>query len=341
MVDKQRMIIDSQAVYDLIIQPIFADVLPTYSGPYSGCLSEFTVVDNISLAKGTPLIDFFGRQNIMRRRDNTCNVVWSKVADTSNRRIIIDEVYAATQVCQNEFYAGCLKDFRTNTGRFREMILMYFQKAFYMDLAVNSYFGDKTAIADTTGTYNWTSFDGVITHIGRYITLGTIPAAQTYTMPTGSLTGTQAITALKAMHDKRDVVLRTQPITNQAFYVSQFFAEAYAEYLAASAITGGGIVGLMVNGVPSLNYKGIPIYVEPLWDNVLLTMNGGSTQKHLAVLTLRNNFVFGTNSSYGGGPEENRGLVVWYSYDDDVWKWKAYGAYGTELLAPKQVVIGN
>lgn len=341
MVNVQPLRIDSHGLYDLIVQPMFADILPTYSGPYKGCLSEFTVVDNISLSRGTPLIDFFGKQNIMRQRDNTCNVIWSKVADTASRRIVIDAVYGATQVCQNEFYSGCLKDFRNKAGKFREMVLMYFQKAFYMDIAVNSYFGDKSAIPDTTGVYNWNSFDGILTHIARYITAGTIPAGQTYTLPTGSLSGSQANTAFAVMFGKRDKILRTMPRTDQAYYCSQFLAEAWEQYLIDSGLSGGGIVGLMLNGIPVLAYKQIPIFVEPIWDDVLLTMNGGSTQKHLCILTIRGNFVFGTNSSYGGGANEDEGLKVWYDEDEEVWKWKTWGAYGTELLSPKQVVIGN
>jgi hypothetical protein len=63
------------------------------------------------------------------------------------------------------------------------------------------------------------------------------------------------------------------------------------------------------------------------------------TQKHAAVLTLRNNWIFATNKEYGGGADENEALVVWYSYDDDEWKWKAYGTYGTEIIAPQHTVV--
>ena len=91
MVQVQRMVIDSHALYDLIIQPMMADVLPSYSGPYDGCLGEFTVMDNVP-AKGTPIMDFFAKGNIMKRRDSTCNVVWSKIVTTKTRKVGTTEV---------------------------------------------------------------------------------------------------------------------------------------------------------------------------------------------------------------------------------------------------------
>lgn len=338
MVQPQKLVIDSHGLYQFIVQPMLADILPSYNGPYNGILSEFTVMDEVPF-KGTPIVDIWGRGNIMKRRDNTCNVVWSKIATTTSRKVTVTEVYAATKTCQNEFYSGCLKDFRSKNPYFKKMILEYFQKIFYMDLAVNSYFGDTTRAEDSTDTYAWNEFDGIFTHIANYITNGTIPVGQTISLSPGAISASTAYNTLVSMFAKQDRILVNQPVNNKAFYVSYQFASAYEDYLISTGATGGGLVGLIVNGMPALKYKGIPIYVEPIWDDVLLTLNGGSTQKHAAVLTLRNNFIFATNKNYGGGPDENEGLVVWYSYDDDEWKNKMYGAYGTEIIAPKQIVV--
>lgn len=333
------LIIDSHALYDLIIQPMFADIVPSYSGPYNGCLSEFTVLDNVSLSKGTNIIDIFPKGNIMKRRDNTCNVIWSKIMTTSARKITVTEVYGATKTCQNEFYSGALKDFRSKNPMFRKLILEYFQKIFRLDLAVNSYFGDTSRPEDSTDTYAWNEFDGVITHIGNYIANGVIPTSQTAAMPTGTISGATAFAMLGTMWNKQDKILKAQPRENKAYYVNSLFADAYEDYLISTGATGGGLVDLIQNGLPALKFKRIPVYVETIWDDILLQLNGGSVQKHLAVLTLRNNWIFGTNKDYGGGPDENEALVVWYSYDDDEWKYKIYGAYGTEIVSPQQTVI--
>lgn len=336
----QPLVISSQALYDLIVQPMFADIIPSYSGPYNGCLSEFTIMDNVSLAKGTPIIDFFAKGNVMKRRDNTCNVVWSKVATTSTRKVTLTEVYGATQTCQNEFYQGSLKDFRSKAPMFRQMIVDYFQKIFRQDIAVNSYFGDTSRAEDTSDTYAWNEFDGIFTHLANYITLGTIPTAQTMALATGTLSAATAYGYFQTAFTKQDKILKAQPATDKAFYVNRLLAEGFEDYLISTGATGGGLIDYILNGIPTLTYKRIPIYVESIWDDVLLQMNGGSTQKHALVLTLRNNWIFATNTAYGGGPDENEGLVVWYSYDDDVWKWKMYGAYGTEIIAPQHSVVG-
>lgn len=338
MVQVQKFQIDSHALYQYVLQPLFADIVPSYSGPYDGMLSEFTVLDNVP-AKGTPIIDIFSRGNIMKRRDNTCNTVWSKIATTGNRKVTVTEVYAATKTCQNEFYSGCLKDFRSKSKVFRDMIIQYFQKIFRLDLAVNSYFGDISRAEDATDTYAWNEFDGIFTHYANYIAQGRIPASQTIAMPTGTITPASAYTVIQSMITKQPKVLKAQQAMNKAFYVNSLFGEAYEDYLIAAGVSGGGQVGMIINGIPTLKYKNIPFYIEPLWDDVLLTLNGGSVQKHAAVLTLRNNWIFATNKEYGGGPDENEGLVVWYSYDDDEWKYKLYGAYGTEIISPENSVI--
>lgn len=339
MVDVKPLFIDSHALYDLIIQPMFADIVPTFSGAYNGILSEFTVMDNVPF-KGTPIIDMFSKGNILKRRDNTCNIVWSKVATSSTRKVTVTEVYAATKTCQNEFYAGALKDFRSKNPVFRTLILDYFKKIIGLDIAVNSYFGDVSRLDDTTDTYAWNEFDGIFTHLANYISLGTIPSAQTVSLTTGTITDANCYNFIVSMYNKQDRILKAQSVNNKAFYCSQLLAQGYMNYLISTGATGAdSFVNNIQNGLPSLKYMGIPIYVEPLWDDVLLTLNGGSTQKHACVLTLRNNWIFATNKDYGGGPDENQALVVWYSYDDDEWKYKFYGAYGTEIIAPQHSVV--
>jgi hypothetical protein len=223
---------------------------------------------------------------------------------------------------------------------FKSLILDYFQKIVGLDIAVNSYFGDVSRVDDSTDTYAWNEYDGIFTHLANYIAAGTIPSAQTVSLSTGTITDANCYAYIQSIYNKQDKILKAQSATNKAFYCSQLLAQGYMNYLISTGATGAdSFVNNISNGLPSLKYMGIPIYVEPLWDDVLLTLNGGSTQKHACVLTLRNNWIFATNKDYGGGPDENQGLVVWYSYDDDEWKYKFFGAYGTEIIAPAQSVV--
>lgn len=327
-------------MFELLVQPMFADILPTFTGAYNGTLSEFQVMDNVSLSRGTPLVELFGKGNILKRKEASCKTDWSNVATSGARKITITELYGAVEDCQEEFYQGCLKDFREMSPKFRALILEYFRKIMYLDLAVNSYFGDVTRAGDTQNRYSWNAYDGIFTKIASYIITGRIPAGQHVSIPAGDITPADAYALLQDMYDRQDEIMDTEADSNKAFYVNKKLAKAYERYL--QSVGNGSCCGVeyIQNGIPTLSFEGIPIYVEPLWDSVLKALNGG-TQAHAAILTLRGNFIFGTDKSYGGGPNLNQGLRVWWSDDDEVWRYKMYLAAGTELIAPQHMVVGT
>lgn len=334
------MIVQNNAFFQLLIQPMFADILPTFTGAYNGILGEFQVMDNVSLAHGTPLIELFGKGNILKRKDASCKTDWSNVATSGARKITITELYGAVEDCQEEFYQGCLKDFRAMNPRFRELILAYFKKILYLDLAVNSYFGDITRLGDTQNRYSWNAFDGIFTKIAEYIASGRIPSSQHVSIPAGDINPADAYALFQDMYDRQDEILDTEDDTTKAFYVNKKLAKAYERYLIS--VGNGSCCGVQYikDGIPTLSYEGIPIFVEPIWDSVLKALNSG-TQAHAAILTLRGNMVFGTDSSYGGGPNLNQALRVWWSDDDEVWRYKMYLTGGTELIAPQNMVVGT
>lgn len=72
---------------------------------------------------------------------------------------------------------------------------------------------------------------------------------------------------------------------------------------------------------------------------MLKALNGG-TQAHAVILTLRGNFLFATDKAYGGGPERDEAVVVWYSYDDGVWRKQIHVKAGTQIIAPQFTVFG-
>ncbi|RYZ84157.1 MAG: hypothetical protein EOP04_18570, partial [Proteobacteria bacterium] len=166
----EPLIVNSHALYELIIHPHFNDMMANFTGYYSGTLNEFTVADEVSLGKGMPIIDIFTKTNILQRKDASCKTNWKQIAKGSTRRIYIDELYSAVEDCQEEFYTGCLKDFRNKNARFREITLDFFKKITGMDIATNSYFGDVTRLENAT--YSLNKFDGVFTKYQKYITAG-------------------------------------------------------------------------------------------------------------------------------------------------------------------------
>ncbi len=85
-------------------------------------------------------------------------------------------------------------------------------------------------------------------------------------------------------------------------------------------------------------YKGIEVRVKP-WDGILAGLNGG-VAAHAIVLTVKGNFLFATDNTYGGGPYLNEAVRVWYSNDDNVWKRQIHMKAGTELVNPQMMVLG-
>lgn len=334
------MILTPGMFYELIMQPAFADIAPDFNGTYNGLLSEFTVMPKVHLSLGQNLIDITRNQNILQRKDRSCNTNWKTIADSGARKIFVQELYGATKNCQEEFYAGCMKDFRTQAPRFQQMIVDIFRKAIGTDVMTNSYFGDVARADDAAGKLSWNKFDGIFTKIANYATDGTIPASQILApLPSGEMTPTQAYDNLLAMELAQTDEMNEQEDLDKAYYIDYKWAYQYARYLEMTGVNTVKGVDYIQNGIPVLNFHGIPVFVERGWNRVLKALNAGNIA-HAGVLTLRKNFVFGTNDEYGGGAMLNQALRVWWSDDMEEWRQKAYLTGGTELIAPKQVIFG-
>jgi len=333
MPDFKPLIVSSQAMYELLVQPNFADiVLGTEKIP--GALGEFTVMDDVSSKRR--IIDIIGNRNIFKRRDASCNIEFTPLAKGSSRVIETDPIYGATLQCDNEFYQGCLEDFRSQSQKFRDFIMVFFEKAIKVDLDSNAYFGDITRSDDPACLWSWNIFDGIFKKYAKYISNGTIPAAQVSAIPSGAITPAQAFQTLQWLVDNRNVILKSLPVTEQAIYVSGDLYYGYWKYL--QNIGGAYNIGLYTNGLPKLAIDGIEIVLEPTWLPVMTSLNGGNNA-NAAILTIRGNFLFATDKTYGDGPYLNEALSVWYSLDDRVWKYYMCMRAGTEIALPEHSVI--
>lgn len=332
-------------MYDVIIQPQFAQIADDYTGVYKGTLSEFTLADNVSLVKGSPIIDLFGSQNILQRKDASCKTNWKQIAKGSTRRITTEELYGAVENCQQAFYQGCLKDFREQNDVFKDYIMKFFTRAIGMDIISNSYFGDVARTGTDGDKYSINVFDGIFTKYAQYISgTNNAYAPQVLTaLPSGVITPAQAWGIFQAAFDAQTDEMEFQLDTDLAFYVDKDLAKALMRYyigIGWNTTASGDSVSFMMNGIPSLQFQGIPVFVEPTWKPILRQLNGGTNNAHALILTIRQNFMYGTHKGYGGGPELDQPSQVWYSMDEDVWKQKMYLTGGTELITPQNTVIG-
>ncbi len=323
-----------KSYYELLVKPHFADLLP--EGSFNGTIGEFTVMDDVSSKR--KIVDILGNQNILKRRDASCNIVFSPVGKAAIRSIETDEIYGATKHCENEFYKGCLEDYRNKDPKFRDYIMDFFLKAIRVDINSNAYWGDIDRAADASGVWNWNTFDGVFKHYADYIADGTIKASQTTSLDDGDITPQQAFEYLDWAYKNQDIFLKSMADNMKAFYVSQSILDAYEQYLI---LTGGAYnIQYYLNGIPNLRFKRIQLLPEPTWDPIMAALNGG-TSAHAVVLTIRGNFVFATDKSYGEAtPEGVKALMVWYSYDKLTWKYANFMRAGTGIAFPEHTVIG-
>ncbi len=331
----ETFVIDSLSFHEAVIAPAFADIIPQ-GFPYRGTLNEFTLMDNVSSSR--TIVDIRRVQNILQRRDASCDLNYKKVVGASTRKISVEEVYGATQFCRNEFYKGALKDWRNNDPLFGSNILPYFQGAVNIDVASNSYFGDVDRVVPVSAQWSTNVFDGVFKWLKRYTTSGVIPSSQTIAIADGtdySATPANAYNLVKAMYDKQNALMYSFEDSQKAFYVSKEIAKGYEDYLIAAGITNGYVTDVQT-GIKSLAYKGIPILEESIWTPIITEIKGSAG--YAAVLTLRGNFVFATDKDYGEGEDGKTALEVWYEKKEMMWYYRIFMKAGTQVALPEHVV---
>lgn len=329
--------VQPRALHELIIMPMFGDVLDSETGSVTVPSDEegdWQIMDDVSSSR--PILDLFGGQNILKRRDATCKLIYSPVAKLSNRKIFTEALYAATEDCQEEFYQGAFEDYeQENFDMFFENVMPIVEKGLATDIYTNKWFGDVTRPSDINGIWSWNKFDGVFTHIAKYIASGIIPSDQTFSIASGVLTPTQANAALQAAYDRQDGIMQFFDDDLKAFYVDKKLAQAYYDFLIQSGHT---VLTERMSGAPILYFKGIRVKIKK-WDGILAALNGG-TQAHAIILTLQGNFLYACDSKFGGGPKRNEAVRIWYSDDDNVWKRQIHLKAGSEVAAPQHLVFG-
>lgn len=323
--------IDSLAFFESIIHPAFADLVPQ-GFPYNGTLSEWTIMNDVPSKR--PIVDIRRVQNILQRRDASCDINYKKVVGASTRQITTDEVYAATKFCRNSFYQGCLKDWRAADPLFGNKILPFFQGAVNIDIASNGYFGDVDRVPVPNAQWSTNIYDGVFKWIKRYLDAGVIPVEQT-TQITDTDFQNNPWGAYQLLHDlynKQPLLMNSFQDTQKAFYVSKEIATAYEDYLIQIGANRGNYQ-VQIDGISYLAYKGIPLIVEPIWTPIISELKG--SPGYAAILTLRGNFVFATDKEYGEGEDGKTALEIWYEKKEMTFYYRLFLKAGTQIALPE------
>lgn len=332
----QPFTVSAKAMHELIIQPQFADVLDengnvTIPSDEEG---DWQIMDNVVYQR--PVMDLFGNANILKRRDATCKLIYSPAARLGVRYITTEKLYGAVEDCQEEYYQGSFQDYQNQDfATMFAQIMPILEKGVATDLYSNKWFGDVTRVSDTTGVWSWNKFDGIISWIEKYLADGTIPSSQSFSIGSGAITPTNANAALDAAYAAQDGILKFFDKSLKVFYVDENLADAYYDYLIQAGIT---TIADRMSGKPILYKKGILVKPKK-WDGILAALNSG-TESHLVILTIQGNFIYGADSAYGGGPNRNEAVRIFYSFDDDVWRRQIHLKAATQIAAPQHLVIG-
>jgi hypothetical protein len=335
---RQSFSIPSLAFFEAIIAPAFADQAVDAVG-FNGTLREFTLMSNVVSSR--PIIDIRRTQNIMQRRDASCDIVYKNLFGATIRKITTTEIYGAVKFCRNEFYQGCLKEFRANDPLFGKRILPYFRSAINIDLTTNAYFGDINRTTTGAEAYSTDLFDGIFKWIKLYTASSVIPAGQTIAIANGTdftSTPSAAFNIIKGLYDKRPLLMKTFTNAEHAFYVSPEILEGYEDYLISTGSGNTAYIDDIATGRKVPTYKGIVILAEPLWTPVITELKGAAG--YAAILTIRNNFIFATDSTYGedDGSGKDKALIIWFDQEHFTWKYMMFMKAGTGIGLPEFIV---
>lgn len=152
---------------------------------------------------------------------------------------------------------------------------------------------------------------------------------------------TDAITTLQKMMDARSNELATM---DQVIFTSRKFAEMYAKELMAAG-THVAAYDALQNGIPNLNFQGVPIIMKPEWDvdianhgTALGSMANGNApngttaaDKNCAILTARGNITVATDF-------QSNPVDMWYNRDEKENRFRMNYSFGCNIKEDGLVV---
>lgn len=331
-----RYNVPAKAAHEVIVMPQFGDIISENGEVIipSDETGDWTVLDDVPDSRD--IINIFGNKNLLRRRDATCKVIRSGLGRTTNRKVRTEKVYIAAENCQQELYQGAFRDWEGQQDIFQEKAITLISKAAGTDIFTNKWFGKESRANNATWSLN--KFNGIFHHFNAAITDGTIPAAQTASINTGEISNADAYDLIIDMIEKQDPILDGIDEVDKCVYLDKKLAKKVWRYLVSVGTAGAQA---KADSMPSSFYVEDYELRPKKWTPFLLELlGGGATFAYAAVLTIKGNFLFATDKTYGKGPNNvGPALTVWYDQNEDVTKWDLHLKAGVDLIAPQFSVI--
>ena len=329
-----------------------ADVQQYFISPLflgNDVLAKFEVMGEI---KGNMYLDHFSAASKITTADNGGEFAGVQGTIYSNPQISPKRVESEIEMNGNNFYnkvkgmvlrSGTSKDNVDGTvlKQIGAEIMMQGVKA---DFNRQLWFADTSSLLDSTAhVAHYQVYDGIFASLLAKLADDQIVAA-TYST---DITNAAATAALESVYQAATAELKELPKT---FYVSGKIADDYERELTSKGNTLA--YADLQSGIPSLNFRGIPLVVRRDWDVTLANdfasirqiaeeETGGTPAVGASALGARialiadNALVVG--SDYSGASVEN-----WYNMDAKAYRWRIGYTAATVLLDAKLAVLyGN
>tara|TARA_Y100001937_G_scaffold2861_1_gene3719 strand:- start:3035 stop:4042 length:1008 start_codon:yes stop_codon:yes gene_type:complete len=199
---------------------------------------------------------------------------------------------------------------------------------------VKSDFNKHLWLSDTSASGAFGDFDGLF-DAAFAVTANKINRDTISQSSDAALASGKGLEVLKGLYDAAAPELLEAG--NHVYFVSGDIADDYmAATLESSNFAAAGY-GAMVNGVPNLTYRGIPIIVRRDWDVAIAAnvanINGASNaaETHRAMLTTKDAFVVATDFDMNS-------VEQWYSNDNKEYRFRVAYSIGCALKDSKLAV---
>lgn len=307
---------------EILLEPVFFD---------SELRSSFRIMPNVTNRRKMQFVEKL--ENVVRKYTG-CGFTPIGNMSVYDREIEVQRMKIDMKICWDEFKDTVFEELLNQgtrlpdlTGTQIEAILIgRIQQALRLDLERLAFFGN-TASNDP----NYDSVDGLWTVYYPELVAEAL-SPRTNTGSGSDLAAGDGIDILRAVYDQAPNELKALPANQKVFNVTH---SVYNQYLVDIEEGGGADYGLltMINGVQTLQFRGIPVMPMHRWDGILTAL--GTTKPHYVEYTTPLNRVLATDITDPGTD-----LSIWYDQKDEEVYMKGRWKMGVNYVHHSLVSLG-
>jgi hypothetical protein len=307
---------------EILLEPVFFD---------SELRSSFRIMPNVTNRRKMQFVEKL--ENVVRKYTG-CGFTPIGNMSVYDREIEVQRMKIDMKICWDEFKDTVFEELLNQgtrlpdlTGTQIEAILIgRIQQALRLDLERLAFFGN-TASNDP----NYDSVNGLWTVYYPELVAEAL-SPRTNTGSGSDLSAGDGIDILRAVYDQAPNELKALPANQKVFNVTH---SVYNQYLVDIEEGGGADYGLltMINGVQTLQFRGIPVMPYHRWDGILTAL--GTTKPHYVEYTTPLNRVLATDITDPGTD-----LSIWYDQKDEEVYMKGRWKMGVNYVHHSLVSLG-